>query len=217
MIATGLQLILEENVSYKNLDWILSVSTFSSSHAGYTPSFCVQDQPVPYDCSGRKVNNYIYTDVWPDLDEIGFVFFFLLHIFYFMWFIRFRDKICWNTEFSFDRKYFAFYFTLLTQVPQGLHILFTQVKRCSLLMLTRTKKMPDIMIMILSNTNLTITMKIKIIIAVFWRLKKKKNLQGKIWAATSNYLQHSRYLLFSLFIQNISLFLICLNPPTNSS
>ena len=72
------------------------------------------------------------------------------------------------------------------------------------------------MIMILINTNLTITMKIKIIIIVFWRLKKKE-LARKIWAATSNYLQHSRYLLFSLFIQNISLFLIGLNPPTNSS
>ena len=79
---------------------------------------------------------------------------------------------------------------------------------------TRMKKMPDIMIMILINTNLTITMKIKIIIAVFWRFrKKKKNLPRKIWAATSNYQQHSRYLLFSLFIENISLFLISLNPP----
>ena len=70
--------------------------------------------------------------------------------------------------------------------------------------------------MIMINTNRTIIMKIKIIIAVFWRLKKKKNLPRKIWAVTSTYLQHSRYLLFSLFFQNISLFLIGLNPTANS-
>ena len=74
-MTIGLQLILEENVTYKNLDWTLSVSTFSSSHAGIN-LLSVQDQPVPYDCSGRKINNYIYTDVWPDLDKICFVFFF---------------------------------------------------------------------------------------------------------------------------------------------
>lgn len=47
--------------------------------------------------------------------------------------------------------------------------------------------MQDIMIMI--NTNLTITMKIKIIIAVFWRLKKKelakKNLGGNFKLSTA--------------------------------
>ena len=71
--------------------------------------------------------------------------------------------------------------------------------------------MPDIMIMILSNTNLTITMKIKIIIAVFWRLKKKelarKNLGGNFKLSTAFsvfiiFIIHSKYFFISDWLKS---------------
>ena len=58
--------------------------------------------------------------------------------------------------------------------------------------------MPDIMIMILSNTNLTITMKIKIIIAVFRRLKKKKELARKNLGG--NFKLSTAFSVFIIFI-----------------
>ena len=76
------------------------------------------------------------------------------------------------------------------------------------------KKMPDIMIMI--NTNRTIIMKIKIIIAVFWRLKKKRTCQEKSGRQLQLIYSIRGIYYFHYSFKNISLFLIGLNPPANS-